>query len=164
MQKQQKAPGLGQGPKLQGQGSLGPFQAAAFAAAGSAALSPMQPMPMLDDHGGASVGGIGGPVGQLLDQNLTYLNQFRTNMHCFKVQLLLATGHARRMSTGMRSMHASSTESCRARVLQGGSFENIRPWPLQQGKGILKAVQRIAILMPKVCEAMPRTGWCSFPC
>ena len=78
-------PGLAAGPKLPGQGPLAPFQAAAFAAGGPGALPPMQPMPMLDDHGGASVGGIGGPIGQLLDQNLAYLNQFRTNMQCFKV-------------------------------------------------------------------------------
>ncbi|KAK9839550.1 hypothetical protein WJX84_001507 [Apatococcus fuscideae] len=83
--KQQKMPGLAAGPKLPGQGPLAPFQAAAFAAGGPGALPPMQPMPMLDDHGGASVGGIGGPIGQLLDQNLAYLNQFRTNMQCFKV-------------------------------------------------------------------------------
>ena len=92
MQKQQKAPGLVAGPKLPGQ-ALAPFQAAAFAAGGPVgALPPMQPMPMLDDHGAGSVGGIGGPIGQLLDQNLAYLNQFRTNMQCFKVCLGLEDG------------------------------------------------------------------------
>ncbi|KAK9835521.1 hypothetical protein WJX74_002231 [Apatococcus lobatus] len=83
--KQQKAPGLTSGPKLPPQGPLAPFQATAFAPGGPATLPPLQPLPMLDDHGGASVGGIGGPIGQLLDQNLAYLNQFRTNMQCFKV-------------------------------------------------------------------------------
>ena len=42
-------------------------------------------MPVLDDHGAASVGVVSGPVAQLLEQNYAILNQFKQNMAQYKV-------------------------------------------------------------------------------
>jgi hypothetical protein len=41
-------------------------------------------MPALDDHGAGSVGGLGGPLAQLLEANYALLNQFKANMTAYK--------------------------------------------------------------------------------
>ncbi|KAK9909270.1 hypothetical protein WJX75_009873 [Coccomyxa subellipsoidea] len=46
---------------------------------------PLAPMPQLDDHGAGTVGGVGGPLAQLLEQNYAILNQFKQNMAAYKV-------------------------------------------------------------------------------
>lgn len=48
---------------------------------------PMAPplMPQLDDHGAGTVGGVGGPLAQLLEQNYAILNHFKQNMAAYKV-------------------------------------------------------------------------------
>jgi hypothetical protein len=42
-------------------------------------------MPQLDDHGAGTVGGVGGPLAHLLEQNYAILNQFKQNMAAYKV-------------------------------------------------------------------------------
>ena len=44
-------------------------------------------MPTLDDHGAGTVGGVGGPMAQLLEQNYLLLNQYKQNMQQYKVSL-----------------------------------------------------------------------------
>ena len=39
----------------------------------------------LDDHGAGTVGVVGGPLSQLLEQNYAILNQFKQNMEVYKV-------------------------------------------------------------------------------
>lgn len=46
---------------------------------------PLAPMPQLDDHGAGTVGGVGGPLAHLLEQNYAILNQFKQNMAAYKV-------------------------------------------------------------------------------
>ena len=44
------------------------------------------PTMMLDDHGSGTVGGIGGPIGELLETNQGILLQFKDNMRLYKVR------------------------------------------------------------------------------
>ena len=48
---------------------------------------PMAPtlVAQLDDHGAGTVGVVGGPLSQLLEQNYAILNQFKQNMEVYKV-------------------------------------------------------------------------------
>ena len=48
---------------------------------------PMAPplVAQLDDHGAVTVGVVGGPLSQLLEQNYAILNQFKQNMEVYKV-------------------------------------------------------------------------------
>ena len=52
-----------------------------------AATTAAPPTMMLDDHGSGTVGGIGGPVGELLETNQRILLQFKDNMRLYKVRL-----------------------------------------------------------------------------
>ena len=63
---------------------------ACFLAAGMAYTQPVVPMApplvsQLDDHGAGTVGVVGGPLSQLLEQNYAILNQFKQNMEVYKV-------------------------------------------------------------------------------
>ena len=58
--------------------------------AGMAYAQPVVPMApplvsQLDDHGAGTVGVVGGPLSQLLEQNYAILNQFKQNMEVYKV-------------------------------------------------------------------------------
>ena len=58
--------------------------------AGMAFAQPVVPMApplvsQLDDHGAGTVGVVGGPLSQLLEQNYAILNQFKQNMEVYKV-------------------------------------------------------------------------------
>ena len=48
---------------------------------------PMAPplVSQLDDHGAGTVGVVGGPLSQLLEQNYAILNQFKQNMEVYNV-------------------------------------------------------------------------------
>ena len=50
-------------------------------------IVPMAPplVSQLDDHGAGTVGVVGGPLSQLLEQNYAILNQFKQNMEVYKV-------------------------------------------------------------------------------
>jgi hypothetical protein len=57
---------------------------------GMAFAQPVVPMApplvsQLDDHGAGTVGVVGGPLSQLLEQNYAILNQFKQNMEVYKV-------------------------------------------------------------------------------
>lgn len=52
-----------------------------------AATTAGPPTMMLDDHGSGTVGGIGGPIGELLETNQRILLQFKDNMRLYKVCL-----------------------------------------------------------------------------
>lgn len=75
----QQTAGVSQHPFMVGSGAA----AAAPAAVGPAAAAPTM---MLDDHGSGTVGGIGGPIGHLLDTNQRILLQFKDNMRLYKVR------------------------------------------------------------------------------
>ena len=80
----QQTPGAPQHQYLGGSG--GAAAAAAPSAVGAATAAPTM---MLDDHGSGTVGGIGGPIGQLLDSNQSILLQFKDNMRMYKVRRCL---------------------------------------------------------------------------
>ena len=65
---------------------IGPRGTGAVASAGL-------PTMMLDDHGGGTVGGIGGPIGELLETNQGILLQFKDNMRLYKVRPISCLGY-----------------------------------------------------------------------
>ncbi|CAL5219211.1 g1002 [Coccomyxa viridis] len=105
---QPKTMGGGMGPHLMAQHSMGLGMGVAPAAQmgmvpgmpmpgsnmmqppGMAYAQPVVPMApplvsQLDDHGAGTVGVVGGPLSQLLEQNYAILNQFKQNMEVYKV-------------------------------------------------------------------------------
>ena len=77
---------------------------------------PMAPplVAQLDDHGAGTVGVVGGPLSQLLEQNYAILNQFKQNMEVYKVNenTELLVRFRDNILTVLNQMNAMQVSSC----------------------------------------------------